>query len=41
MTSGIPVSHYWPTQSVETAVVLVLAALSLWGAVAVLRKRHP
>ncbi|APU40148.1 hypothetical protein [Streptomyces sp. TN58] len=36
-----PVSHYWPTQSVETAVVLVLAALSLWGAFAVLRKRHP
>ncbi|MEU4356008.1 ABC transporter permease subunit [Streptomyces virginiae] len=36
-----PVSHYWPTQSIETAAVLVLAALALWGAFAVLRARHP
>ncbi|MFD6231190.1 ABC transporter permease [Streptomyces sp. NPDC060232] len=36
-----PVSHYWPTQTIETAVVLVLAALALWGAFAVLRARHP
>ncbi|WP_046775020.1 ABC transporter permease [Streptomyces yangpuensis] len=36
-----PVTHYWPTQSIETAVVLVLAALAVRGAFAVLRKRHP
>ncbi|KJY22099.1 MULTISPECIES: hypothetical protein [unclassified Streptomyces] len=36
-----PFMHYWPTQSIETAVVLVLAALALWGAFAVLRSRHP
>ncbi|UUY47686.1 ABC transporter permease [Streptomyces yangpuensis] len=36
-----PYAHYWPTQSVETGIVLVLAALALWGAFAVLRKRHP
>ncbi|MFD5618387.1 ABC transporter permease subunit [Streptomyces yangpuensis] len=36
-----PYAHYWPTQSIETAVVLVLAALALWGAFAVLRSRHP
>ncbi|MEU6897628.1 ABC transporter permease [Streptomyces virginiae] len=36
-----PFTHYWPTQSIETAVVLVLAALALWGAFAVLRSRHP
>ncbi|MER6315087.1 ABC transporter permease [Streptomyces sp. NPDC001581] len=35
-----PASHYWPTQSIETAVVLVLAALTLWAAFAVLRTRH-
>ncbi|MEV7585692.1 ABC transporter permease [Streptomyces erythrochromogenes] len=34
-------ADYWPTQSIETAVVLVLAALALWGAFAVLRTRHP
>ncbi|WP_374773825.1 ABC transporter permease [Streptomyces sp. NBC_01310] len=36
-----PASHYWPTQSIETAVVIVLAALALWAAFAVLRTRHP
>lgn len=36
-----PVTHYWPTQSIETGIVLVLAALAVWGAFAVLRKRHP
>ncbi|MEU9084512.1 ABC transporter permease [Streptomyces sp. NPDC048357] len=35
-----PATHYWPTQSIETAVVLVLAALALWAAFAVLRTRH-
>lgn len=36
-----PASHYWPTQSIETAVVMTLAALALWAAFAVLRARHP
>ncbi|MFD9372640.1 ABC transporter permease [Streptomyces sp. NPDC060020] len=36
-----PAAHYWPTQSIETAVVLALAALALWAAFAVLRARHP
>ncbi len=36
-----PYADYWPTQSIETAAVLVLAALALWGAFAVLRSRHP
>ncbi|MEV7446082.1 hypothetical protein AB0O22_33920 [Streptomyces sp. NPDC091204] len=35
-----PAAHYWPTQSIETAVVLALAALALWAAFAVLRARH-
>ncbi|MEU7604665.1 ABC transporter permease [Streptomyces sp. NPDC040724] len=34
-----PASHYWPTQSIETAAVLALAALALWAAFAVLRTR--
>ncbi len=36
-----PASHYWPTQSIETAVVVALSALALWAAFAVLRARHP
>lgn len=35
-----PATHYWPTQSIETAVVLALAALALWAAFAVLRTRY-
>ncbi|MEV7591923.1 ABC transporter permease [Streptomyces sp. NPDC089922] len=35
-----PAAHYWPTQSIETALVLALAALALWGAFRVLRARH-
>ncbi|WP_030711326.1 ABC transporter permease [Streptomyces sp. NRRL F-2580] len=35
-----PAAHYWPTQSIETAVVLALAALALRAAFAVLRTRH-
>ncbi|MFJ9807870.1 ABC transporter permease [Streptomyces sp. NPDC101158] len=36
-----PDSHFWPTQLVETGIVLALAALALFAAFRVLRARHP
>lgn len=36
-----PTSHYWPTQLVETGILLALAALALFAAFRVLRARHP
>ncbi|MGW0117793.1 ABC transporter permease [Streptomyces sp. NPDC003327] len=36
-----PASHFWPTQLIETGVVLALAALALFAAFRVLRARHP
>ncbi|MCX5392138.1 ABC transporter permease [Streptomyces sp. NBC_00094] len=35
-----PESHYWPTQLIETGIVLTLAALALYAAFRVLRARH-
>ncbi|MEU9719836.1 ABC transporter permease [Streptomyces sp. NPDC047976] len=35
-----PASHYWPTQLIETAVVLALAAAALYAAFRVLRARR-
>ncbi|MET9955353.1 ABC transporter permease [Streptomyces sp. NPDC006339] len=36
-----PPSHYWPTQFLESGIVLALAALALFAAFRVLRARHP
>ncbi|MFE5481711.1 ABC transporter permease [Streptomyces sp. NPDC056527] len=36
-----PASHFWPTQLIETGIVLALAALALYAAFRVLRARHP
>ncbi|WP_318208464.1 ABC transporter permease [Streptomyces sp. SJL17-1] len=36
-----PESHFWPTQLIETGIVLALAALALFAAFRVLRARHP
>ncbi|MEU3610073.1 ABC transporter permease [Streptomyces sp. NPDC035033] len=36
-----PESHYWPTQLIETGIVLALAALAAFAAFRVLRARHP
>ncbi|MFI9744259.1 ABC transporter permease [Streptomyces sp. NPDC052494] len=35
-----PASHYWPTQLIETGIVLALAALAAYAAFRVLRTRH-
>ncbi|MFB7592010.1 ABC transporter permease [Streptomyces sp. NPDC056169] len=35
-----PASHFWPTQLIETGIVLALAALALYAAFRVLRARH-
>ncbi|MEU7035016.1 ABC transporter permease subunit [Streptomyces sp. NPDC046237] len=36
-----PESHFWPTQLIETGIVVALAALTLLVALRVLRRRHP
>ncbi|MFC8957408.1 ABC transporter permease [Streptomyces sp. NPDC057101] len=36
-----PQSHFWPTQLIETGIVLALAALAAFAAFRVLRARHP
>ncbi|WP_329281184.1 ABC transporter permease [Streptomyces sp. NBC_00691] len=36
-----PASHFWPTQLIETGILLALAALALFAAFRVLRARHP
>ncbi|MFD3664743.1 ABC transporter permease [Streptomyces sp. NPDC058659] len=36
-----PQSHFWPTQFIETGIVLALAALALFAAFRALRARHP
>ncbi|MFD7321813.1 ABC transporter permease [Streptomyces sp. NPDC059875] len=36
-----PSTHFWPTQLIETGIVLALAALALLAAFRVLRTRHP
>ncbi|MEU9864268.1 ABC transporter permease [Streptomyces sp. NPDC047971] len=36
-----PAAHFWPTQLIETGIVLALAALALFAAFRVLRARHP
>ncbi|MFE9736447.1 ABC transporter permease [Streptomyces sp. NPDC006477] len=36
-----PQSHFWPTQLIETGIVLALAALAALAAFRVLRARHP
>ncbi|MEV6248989.1 ABC transporter permease [Streptomyces sp. NPDC051742] len=36
-----PESHFWPTQLIETGILLALAALALFAAFRVLRARHP
>ncbi|MFJ5781294.1 ABC transporter permease [Streptomyces hydrogenans] len=36
-----PASHFWPTQLIETGIVLALAALAAFAAFRVLRARHP
>lgn len=36
-----PQSHFWPTQLIETGIVLALAALAAYAAFRVLRARHP
>ncbi|MFH9723264.1 ABC transporter permease [Streptomyces sp. NPDC017254] len=36
-----PESHFWPTQLIESGIVLALAALALIAALRVLRARHP
>lgn len=35
-----PVSHYWPTQLIETSVLLALAAAALYAAFRLVRARH-
>lgn len=35
-----PASHFWPTQLIETGIVLALAALALLAAFRLLRRRH-
>ncbi|MFD7256389.1 ABC transporter permease [Streptomyces sp. NPDC059874] len=35
-----PVSHYWPTQLIETSLVLALAAIALYAAFRLVRVRH-
>ncbi|MET9346666.1 ABC transporter permease [Streptomyces termitum] len=36
-----PESHFWPTQLIESGILLALAALALYAAFRVLRARHP
>ncbi|MFD3334897.1 ABC transporter permease [Streptomyces sp. NPDC058700] len=36
-----PPSHFWPTQLIETGIVLALTALAAYAAFRVLRARHP
>ncbi len=36
-----PASHYWPTQLIETSILLALAAAVLYAAFRLVRKRHP
>ncbi|WP_435974863.1 ABC transporter permease [Streptomyces sp. Qhu_M48] len=36
-----PQAHFWPTQLIETGIVLALAALAVYAAFRVLRARHP
>ncbi|MFE0703072.1 ABC transporter permease [Streptomyces sp. NPDC058872] len=36
-----PRSHFWPTQLIESGIVLALAGLALYAAFRVLRARHP
>lgn len=36
-----PASHYWPTQLIETSILLALAAAALYAAFRLVRKRHP
>ncbi|MGA5198681.1 ABC transporter permease [Streptomyces exfoliatus] len=36
-----PASHFWPTQLIETGILLALAALAAFAAFRVLRARHP
>ncbi|MET7757274.1 ABC transporter permease [Streptomyces sp. NPDC005389] len=36
-----PESHFWPTQLIESGIVLALAALAAYAAFRVLRARHP
>ncbi|MFB8081642.1 ABC transporter permease [Streptomyces sp. NPDC056013] len=36
-----PGSHFWPTQLIESGILLALAALALYAAFRVLRTRHP
>lgn len=36
-----PVSHYWPTQLIETSVLLALAAAVLYAAFRLVQRRHP
>ncbi|WP_055601775.1 ABC transporter permease [Streptomyces aureus] len=36
-----PQSHFWPTQLIETGILLTLAALAAFAAFRVLRARHP
>ncbi|MGV9691047.1 ABC transporter permease [Streptomyces sp. NPDC003444] len=36
-----PYSHFWPTQLIETGILLALAALAAYAAFRVLRARHP
>ncbi|MFJ8658570.1 hypothetical protein [Streptomyces sp. NPDC093795] len=36
-----PETHFWPTQLIETGIVLALAALAAFAAFRVLRAQHP
>ncbi|MCM1972184.1 ABC transporter permease [Streptomyces sp. G1] len=36
-----PVSHYWPTQFIETSILLALAAAALYAAFRLVHARHP
>ncbi|MER7910964.1 ABC transporter permease [Streptomyces sp. NPDC096068] len=36
-----PASHFWPTQLIETGILLALAALAAYAAFRLLRARHP
>lgn len=36
-----PVSHHWPTQLIETSIVLALAAAALYAAFRLVHTRHP
>ncbi|MFB7397423.1 ABC transporter permease [Streptomyces sp. NPDC056191] len=36
-----PQAHFWPTQLIESGILLALAALALYAAFRVLRTRHP